>query len=74
MRGTRSKNNCYKWVLYQKEQILEQAKMLSGRLEHQKIRKNSHSGNLNTLRMTIFMENHINVRNHSIRDPIEKKI
>jgi len=48
--------------------------MLSGRLEHQKIRKNSHSGNLNTSRRTFLVDNHINVRNHSIWDPIERKI
>jgi hypothetical protein len=36
MRGIRSKNNCYKWVSYQKDQIFEQAKILIRRLEHQK--------------------------------------
>jgi len=45
IKGSRSKNNCYRWVPYQKDQIFEQARMLIQRLEHQKsvkIHSNSH--------------------------------
>jgi len=77
MRGIRSNNNCYKCVPYQKDQIFEQAKILIGSLEHQEIRKghdHPHSGNLNNWRKTFLEDIHINVQNHSIRDPVEKKI
>ena len=77
MRGIRSKNNCYKWVPYKKDQIFEQAKMLIKRLEHQKILKvhdHPHISKLNNWRRTFLEDNQINVQSHSVRDFVEKKI
>jgi len=77
MKGTRSKNNCYKWILYQEDQIFERAKMLNSRLEHQKtfkVHNNPHIGYLNKRRRTFLEDNQIKVKSNPIRNFVEKKI